>query len=112
MVRFLERLRGETAICPVLQFFFGGWDDVVVETLDLDLAGSDVVEIGDKLHQLSNRVPRRAPSLARVCIDCCGFEGQDEPEQSAQARGARGPISRHPNRVRNNYGIRAQVWLG
>src|SRR5215212_6951504 len=109
-MRFLECSGGKAAIHPVLQLLSRGRNDVVVETLDLDLAGARVVKVAKKLHQLRNRIARSSSGFARMRVDRSCLQSKKESEQSAQAGRAGGTVSRYPNRVRNDHGIGTQVW--
>src|SRR5215207_6182029 len=95
----LERSGGEAAVCPVLQLLLRWGNYLVVEAFNLDLAGSHVVKVANKLHQLGDRVSGGTSGFTRVCVDSRSFEGKNESEQAAQARGARGAVPGNPDRV-------------
>src|SRR4030095_15003442 len=99
MMGFFKCTRRKAAVRPITQFFLCRRDDVVVETFDLYLAGAVVVDVANKLHQLSDRISCSASGFARVGVNSSGFQRQYETHQSTQSCGAGGPFARNPNGV-------------
>src|SRR5260370_28567331 len=64
----LELLDRETGRLKLGQLALRWLLDVIVETFDLHLAGAGVVHLGDELHQLTDRIARRAAGCAGVLI--------------------------------------------
>ena len=84
----------------------GGGDHVVVEAGNLDASGARVVEVGDQLHELRDRIARRAAHVAGMGFALRGVQHEMEPDEPAQPRDGGRPPPIEPGRIRDHHRMR------
>src|SRR6185312_6450153 len=67
-VSFLKSLNREAGIAPVAELLFGRSDNVIIETLNLHLAGRRIVKLTNKLHQFTNWISSGATNFTLVRV--------------------------------------------
>ncbi len=101
----MKRWSFEAGVAELLQLALRGGLDVIIEALDLHLAGRGVIHLGDELHELTDGIAGGSAGRAGMLVGRAGLEDELEALQPAQAGRTGRLLARDPDGVGDEHGV-------